>query len=82
MGTQSAGEGKIMNRNDLRHNPLGSPPALDEGYWLRRAKLTSEKAAMVQDPNLQQRLQRVAREYERLAGAAREAAGRPAGILV
>jgi hypothetical protein len=54
-----------MNR---ARNLANSNSAFDEEYWLRRARLTYDKAATTLNPDLQKRLQRVAFEYERLAG--------------
>jgi hypothetical protein len=50
-----------------RINPIVYPQNSSADYWLRRAAMTRNKAARIQDPKLQQRLRRVALEYERLA---------------
>ena len=50
---------------------LSAPiPTFGEDYWLKRAKLIRSKAAAANDAKLQQRLQLVAFEYERLAACA------------
>jgi hypothetical protein len=63
---------------DRVHNQESSSSTFDEGYWLKRARLTYDKAATAKSPDLQKRLQRVAFEYERLAGFVMHDASRPA----
>lgn len=41
--------------------------AYDSNYWLKRARQTREKARTFADRRLQDRLMKVALEYERLA---------------
>jgi hypothetical protein len=43
------------------------PQTADSSYWSHRAIMTRNKAARVHDPKLEERLRRVALEYERLA---------------
>jgi hypothetical protein len=67
-----------MEHEDVPRNLLTNSRILSEDYWLRRARMTRNKAAAIAyDPKLRQRLQRVALEYERLAAYAVEKSGQP-----
>jgi hypothetical protein len=48
-------------------NHAAKPQTADTSYWSHRATMTRNKAARVHDPKLEERLRRVALEYERLA---------------
>jgi hypothetical protein len=48
-------------------NHAAKPQTADSSYWSHRATMTRNKAARVHDPKLEERLRRVALEYERLA---------------
>ncbi len=56
-----------MTDDSILNGSAGRPPILGASYWIQRARMTRSKAGTINDPRLQERLRRVALEYDRLA---------------